>query len=100
MLTSVVKFHSPHCGHCQALAPVWDQLDAWGKTQGAVRIVAYDETVRLPEGEDLKAKHGIRVHGYPTIVKIVEVPGQPPRVVEYQGNRQLTDLVAFARRTD
>ena len=59
---TLVKFFSPFCGHCKALAPIWDDAAKLiHRTHPNVQLVGVDCT-----------KHGdvcsaFNVHGYPTI---------------------------------
>ncbi|GLH07390.1 Thioredoxin domain-containing protein 5 homolog [Gryllus bimaculatus] len=83
-----VKFYAPWCGHCQKLAPTWDDL---------ARSFEYDTTVTI-------AKVDCTVHrsvcntfdivGYPTLLWIED----GKKLQKYQGQRTLEDLKSFVSR--
>lgn len=61
-----VKFYAPWCGHCQRLAPTWDQLAQSFEFDTSVKISKIDCTVN-----SLSCKH-YQIKGYPTLLWIVD----------------------------
>eukprot|EP00088_Acartia_fossae_P054932 TRINITY_DN6354_c1_g1_i1.p1 TRINITY_DN6354_c1_g1~~TRINITY_DN6354_c1_g1_i1.p1 ORF type:complete len:521 (-),score=143.54 TRINITY_DN6354_c1_g1_i1:96-1658(-) len=80
----LVEFYAPWCGHCQALAPIWDQLGDKYKDSETVVIAKMDATEN--ELED------VEVEGFPTI-KIFKKDTND--VVDYVGSRTLESLEKF-----
>lgn len=78
-----VKFYAPWCGHCQALAPTWEQLAKEMKGKLNVGEVNCDLESRLCKDA--------RVKGYPTIHFF-----RGGERVEYDGLRGLGDLIAYS----
>ncbi|KAI9798762.1 MAG: hypothetical protein M1833_004592 [Piccolia ochrophora] len=80
-----IKFYAPWCGHCQALAPNWDQLGKEMKDKLNVGEVNCDVESRLCKD--------VRLQGYPTIMFF-----KGGERVEYDGLRGLGDLIQFANK--
>ena len=59
-----VKFFAPWCGHCQRLAPVWDELAKSLEYEKSVNIAKVDCTVSPAICESVNVK------GYPTLLWI------------------------------
>ena len=81
-----VEFYAPWCGHCKALAPVWDEFGAWAKNEGVV-VSKMDATANDVPDEKFE------VTGFPTIY-YVSATGD---VEKYQGGRALKDFQDFAK---
>ena len=56
-----IKFYAPWCGHCQKLAPVWDELAKKFESDGKVKIAKLDCT----EAQSVCQENEVR--GYPTL---------------------------------
>lgn len=82
---SIVKFYAPWCGHCKRLAPTWDELAVKFAGSSSVKVAKVDCT----KAQSTCSKEN--VDGYPTIFLYKD--GQ--RVVEYDGDRSLDNLVKF-----
>lgn len=80
----LVEFYAPWCGHCKRLAPTYDELGELYKGSDNVLIAKVDHQ----ENEVSE-----RIDGYPTI-KLYPA-GKKDEPVNYRGNRELKDLVAF-----
>ncbi|KAK9472374.1 uncharacterized protein V1510DRAFT_417324 [Dipodascopsis tothii] len=80
-----VKFFVPWCGHCQAMAPAWEELARQMAGKLNVAEVNCDE-------EKLLCKD-LRVSGYPSLMFF-----RGTERVEYNGLRSVSDLVAFATK--
>ena len=80
-----IKFYTPGCSHCQALAPVWRQMAK--DMQGTLNIGEVN-----CEAESRLCKD-VRVKGYPTIHFF-----RGGERVEYRGLRGLGDLVTYAKK--
>lgn len=83
-----VKFYAPWCGHCQRLAPVWDEL---GKNLGSI------DNVRISKIDCTQHKNVCNqfdIKGYPTLLWIED--GR--KIEKYQGQRALDDLVSYASK--
>lgn len=78
-----IKFYAPWCHHCQALAPVWEQVGKSMKGQLNVGEVNCDRENRLCKD--------VGVSGFPTIYFF-----KGGERVEYQGLRGLGDFAKFA----
>lgn len=84
-----VKFFAPWCGHCQRMAPAWDQLAKSFEDDEQVSIGRVDCTL----DRDLCETHGVR--GYPTL--LVFINGEKEE--KYQGSREFQELFAFITKT-
>ncbi|KAL7266996.1 hypothetical protein RUND412_010432 [Rhizina undulata] len=80
-----IKFYAPWCGHCQAMAPAWQELGK--EMRGSLNIgeVNCEESRRLCKD--------VKVRGYPTIIYF-----QAGERIEYEGLRGLGDLVSYAKK--
>lgn len=77
----LVKYYAPWCGHCKALAPVWEEL---GKDVEGIEdlvIAKFDATTNEVAGLDIR--------GYPTLKFY---PKDNKDGVDYSGDRQLPDF--------
>jgi len=77
----LVKYYAPWCGHCKALAPVWDELGAAVSNINDLVIAKFDATANEVDG--------ISIRGYPTLKFY---PKDNKAGIEYDGDR---DLEAF-----
>ena len=80
-----VKFYVPWCTHCQALAPIWDEVAKEMKGQLNIGEVNCDLESRLCKDAQVQA--------YPTIHYF-----RGDERVEYDGYRRLGDLLSFAQK--
>ncbi|CAB3256310.1 unnamed protein product [Arctia plantaginis] len=83
---ALVEFYAPWCGHCQKLAPIWEELGDKLKDE-SVDIVKIDATANdWP-------KSLYDVSGFPTIYwKFADKSKKP---VRYNGGRALEDFVKY-----
>ncbi|KAL3891459.1 hypothetical protein ACJMK2_003721 [Sinanodonta woodiana] len=80
-----IKFYAPWCGHCQQLAPTWQQLASSDLIDGLMV-----EKVDCTAHRALCSRIGIR--GYPTLLWFRD--GE--KIDEYTGGRSLEDLMNYA----
>ncbi|KAF4523839.1 hypothetical protein B566_EDAN013607 [Ephemera danica] len=84
-----VKFYAPWCGHCQKLAPTWEELahSDLPQTKG-VSVGKVDCTMNRVLCNTLDIK------GYPTMLWFED----GKKTEKYQGSRSLEDLLEFVSR--
>lgn len=82
-----VKFYAPWCGHCQKLAPVWDELAAEYESAKGVSVAKLDCTAAggICQENDVK--------GYPTLAYF----RNGKKVETYRGARSLKELSDFVK---
>lgn len=80
-----VKFYAPWCHHCQALAPVWNQMAKEMEGKLNVGEVNCELEVRLCKDA--------RIKGYPTMYYF-----RGGERVEYDGLRGLGDLISYSNK--
>jgi len=80
-----IKFYAPWCGHCQKLAPAWDELAKSFAEDKQVKIAKVDCT----QHQAVCQEHEIK--GYPTLAYFRN--GQ--KLETYKGARNLADLKDF-----
>jgi len=80
----LVKYYAPWCGHCKALAPVWDQLAEDVKDIEDLVIAKFDAT--------MNEVAGLEVRGYPTLKFY---PKDNKAGVDYSGDREIDDFKAW-----
>lgn len=82
---ALIEFYAPWCGHCQKLAPIWDELGEKLKNE-PVDIVKIDATANdWPKSQ-------YDVSGFPTIYWKPADGSKPSR---YNGGRSLDDFVKY-----
>lgn len=82
-----VKFYAPWCGHCQKLAPIWDDLAAEFENDDSVTVAKLDCTV----SSALCQEHGVK--GYPTLAYF----RNGKKAEDYRGARTLKELTDFVK---
>ncbi|XP_017778196.1 PREDICTED: thioredoxin domain-containing protein 5 [Nicrophorus vespilloides] len=83
-----IKFYAPWCGHCQKLAPVWEQLAKDIDAEGVVRISKIDCTQYRSNCNMFDIK------GYPSLLWIED----GKKVEKYQGSRGLEELKDYVNK--
>jgi len=81
-----VEFYAPWCGHCKALAPLWEELGTELKEVESVVIAKIDATAN-----DVNPSLGIK--GFPTLKLFLANDKANP--VDYNGDRTKADLLKF-----
>ena len=84
-----IFFFSPHCGHCRAMEPAWEELASKPGISKAARLVKVDAT------EEKALADALDVNGYPTLL-LIEPSVASRAVYEYEGDRSADSLHAFA----
>lgn len=77
-----VKFYAPWCGHCQRLAPTWEDVGSTYLNSKSVKIAKIDCT------SNKEACRSYDIKSYPTLLWIED--GR--KIDKYQGARTLDDL--------
>lgn len=85
-----VKFYAPWCGHCKAIAGVWDQLAT--DMKGKVKIAKLDATVE----NAVPQRFGVQ--GFPTIKLFPSGKKTDNSAVAYEGGRDLSSFKQFAEK--
>jgi thioredoxin domain-containing protein 5 len=80
------KFYAPWCGHCQKLAPIWDQLGQKFLEEG--RIVKISK-IDCTQSGIICQDQGVR--GYPTLIFFHD----GKQIEKYTGDRTLISFSAF-----
>lgn len=80
----LVEFYAPWCGHCKALAPVYDQLGEKFKDHKTIVIAKMDAASN-------ELEHS-RINSYPTIKLYKKDTNE---AIEYNGERTLEGLTKF-----
>jgi thioredoxin domain-containing protein 5 len=83
-----VKFYAPWCGHCQKLAPVWEQLAKSLEFDSSISIAKLDCTQHRTICNQFEVK------GYPTLLWIED----GKKVDKYQGDRTHEDLKLYVNK--
>ncbi|KAF9966584.1 hypothetical protein BGZ70_001893 [Mortierella alpina] len=86
--TTFVKFYSPHCGHCQKLAPAWEQVAVDHKDLQKTKNFKIAEVDCTVEG-DICDENG--VEGYPTM-KLFKAG---KAIDAYDGGRSVAELSQY-----
>ncbi|CAH1118772.1 unnamed protein product [Phaedon cochleariae] len=83
-----IKFYAPWCGHCQKLAPTWEQLANSLEFQTDVSIAKVDCT------QHRTVCNNFEVKGYPTLLWIEN----GKRVDKFQGERSHDNLKEYVNK--
>jgi len=79
-----VEFYAPWCGHCKALAPIWDQIAEKYADRKDLMFAKVDGTENEIDG--------VEIEGFPTLIMYKKETNE---AVDYVGKRELDDLVKF-----
>ncbi|XP_071964006.1 protein disulfide-isomerase 2-like [Antedon mediterranea] len=80
----LVEFYAPWCGHCKALAPIYDELAEKFESSDDIVIAKMDSTTN--ELED------VQIRSFPTLKYFLKETNE---VVDYNGERTLEGLTKF-----
>ena len=95
-----VKYYAPWCGHCQRLAPLWNEVGSVLDPERPVTAARAPGDVRVARVDCTRHKQLCRrmgVRGYPTLLLHPANAGRGDKPVPYTGKRTVQDMVAFAR---
>lgn len=81
-----VEFYAPWCGHCKALAPVWEKLGEEFAKDDSVVIAKMDATAN--------EVGGVQIKGFPTLKLWKKGSNE---VVDFNGARDFETLVHFVK---
>jgi len=84
-----VKFYAPWCGHCQKLAPAWDELAKSFEKDDQAKIAKVDCT----QHQAVCQEHEVK--GYPTLAYF----RAGSKIETYKGARTLSELKEFVTTT-
>jgi len=79
-----VEFYAPWCGHCQRMAPAWEEL---GQGEKNTIVAKLDASAH----RDLAVKYGVR--GFPTLKLFKKEDKSNP--LQYSGARDLSSMKTF-----
>lgn len=82
-----VKFYAPWCGHCQKLAPIWEELAQSLESDNSVGIAKVDCT------QHRNVCNQFDVKGYPTLLWIED----GKKIDKYQGARAQENLKTYIK---
>jgi len=80
-----IKFYAPWCGHCQKLAPTWDELAKKFESEEKVKVAKLDCT----QAQSVCQENEVR--GYPTLAYF----RNGRKIETYKGARNIADLTDF-----
>ena len=80
-----IKFYAPWCGHCQKLAPIWEELARSIEHDTTVSVAKVDCTEYRPICKDFDVK------GYPTLLWLEN----GKKVDKYTGPRTIDDFKSY-----
>jgi protein disulfide-isomerase-like protein len=83
-----VEFYAPWCGHCKALAPIWEELGIAFASSPSVKIAKIDGTANDHAVKD-------RVGGFPTLMLFSSSTGKSG--VLYEGDRTLEAMTSWLK---
>lgn len=84
----VIWYLNVRCGHCQRLAPTWDELAAHFEKRSDIHISKLDCTLHSSTCQ----RQGVK--GYPTLLLFVNGEVED----KYSGSRELDDLIDFVNK--
>jgi len=82
----LVEYYAPWCGHCKALAPIYEALAEKLSIVDNLLIAKMDATANEADGVNIK--------GFPTI-KFYPANNKTP--VDFEGNRDEEGILSFLR---
>lgn len=83
-----IKFYAPWCGHCQLLAPVWQEVSKHFQSDSSVTIAKIDCTKYKSTCNQYDIK------GYPTLLWF----DKGRKIEKYQGVRSQQDLIDYVTK--
>jgi hypothetical protein len=88
--SSLVLFHSDHCGHCVNMLPAWEQTKQTLSQGSQFDVIAFEN------GQNPQEIQKNDIKGFPTVRFYPE--GFPSsNFVEYRGNRSAESFIKFAQ---
>jgi len=85
----LVHFYAPWCGHCNRLAPIYDELGEIFKGEDSIVIVKFD-----PIANSIPPEVPVKIYRLPTL-KLFKAESN--EIVDYSGNRSLESIFHFLK---